>query len=200
MRALSKLYLLNKGVFLGDVYYNYKTKSVITSKIHSNYIFDFNQSIFYLRKSLKLVSDIIKNRGTVLIYSNNKENTYNNIYTKNSRIFFINDTWVTGSLSNYKTKNKLAINRIPDLVISISTSTLENSNILHEASSLAIPSIVLISSNFQFDVLTYPIWGNDSKPAVINIYTLLFYNALLNGLFKEKKLKFFFKKKNVSVY
>jgi ribosomal protein S2 len=198
MRLLNKLYLLNKGVFIGDKYYNYKTKSIISKKLYSNFIFDFNQSLFFLKKSLKLVSDLVKNRGTIVLYSSKLHNSKlalptSNFYIK-SNIIFITDFWITGSLSNYKTNNKLLVKKIPNLIISISSSNLENSNILHEASSLAIPVIVLVSSNFQFDLITYPIWGNNSKLAVINTYVILFYNAILNGLYKEKKLKIFKKK------
>lgn len=68
MKTLNKFYLLSKNVLTGEKYYNYKTKSLILNKMNSHFIFDTNQNIFFLKKSLKLTVDTVKNRNKILFY------------------------------------------------------------------------------------------------------------------------------------
>jgi ribosomal protein S2 len=160
MRYLNKTFLLKRGILLGEKSYTYRTKSLLFKKLYSNFIFDSNQSSFYLKKALKIVSDIIRIRGTILIYSRNLSiNDFNliNISKINSRIIFISHKWVPGTINNFLTRSQLKIELIPDLVIVLNKSIIENTIVLGEASCLSIPCILLISSFFKFDLLSYPI-------------------------------------------
>jgi ribosomal protein S2 len=190
MRILNKNYLLNNGVFIGEKNYNYRTKSIIFKKLYSNFVFDFYHSLFFLKKALKLIVDIVRNRGVILIYCKNESNPFlKKLSSFNKRFIIIKDTWIAGSLSNYKTKNLNSITKLPDLVIVLNKSNVENSIILGEASCLSIPSIVFLSSNSNIDLISYPVWANLSSLKVINLFLVLIYNSVLQGLFKEKMSK-----------
>jgi ribosomal protein S2 len=95
---------------------------------------------------------------------------------------------VTGSLSNYKVKKSYPINKLPSLVIIINNTVTETLNILNEASVLSIPAIVLVSSDFKFDLITYPIWGNTYSLNSVYFLIILFSNSVFYGSYREKLL------------
>ncbi len=194
MKTLNKFYLLSKNILTGEKYYNYKTKSLILNKMNSHFIFDTDQNIFFLKKALKLTSDTVKNRNKILFYfpvlayySYNLE-ILKKILKNNKNVYLTTERWVTGSLSNYKVKKSYPINKLPSLVIIINNTVTETLNILNEASVLSIPAIVLVSSDFKFDLITYPIWGNTYSINSIYFLIILFSNSVFYGSCREKFL------------
>ena len=188
MKILNKFYLLNRGVLLGDKNYNYKIKSLLLRKLYSNYIYNYEQSLFFIKKVVKLIIENSKNRNNILIYSPNNSNL-KQISELNKNIIFINETWIPGSLSNfrqYKKYNKINIKKIPDLVILLSDSSSENLDILEEASFFSIPVISMFPNNQKFDNLYYPIVGNNITKLSLNFYSIFFLNCIMHGLFLEK--------------
>ena len=188
MKILNKFYLLNRGVLLGDKNYNYKIKSLLLRKLYSNYIYNYEQSLFFIKKVVKLVIENSRNRSNILIYSPGNSNL-KKILQFNKNIIFINDAWIPGSLSNfkqYKKYNKINIKTIPDLVILLSDSYSENLDILEEASLFSIPVISMLPDNRKFDNLHYPIMGNNLTKLSLNFYSTFFLNCIIHGLFLEK--------------
>lgn len=188
MKILNKFYLLNKGVLIGDKNYNYKVKSLLLRKLYSNYIYDYDQSLFFIKKVIKMIITNSKNRNNILIYSpsNSRFKRFSNL---NKNIIFVTNSWVPGSLSNfrqYKKFNKINIKKIPDLVILLGNSNLENLDILEEASSFSIPVISMIPNNLKFDNLYYPFVGNLNIKSCFDFYSIFFFNAIAHGLFLEK--------------
>lgn len=188
MKILNKFYLLNRGILLGDKNYNYKIKSLLLRKLYSNYIYNYEQSFFFIKKVIKLIIESSKNRSNILIYSSNNSKLKQLSYL-NKNITFIDDSWVPGSLSNfrqYKRYNKINIKKVPDLVILLSNSYSENLDILEEASFFSIPVISIFPNNRKFDNLYYPIIGNNINNLSVKFYSTFFLNCIMHGLFLEK--------------
>lgn len=187
MKNLNKFYLLKRGILLGDQNYNYKIKSLLLQKLYSNYIYNYDQGFFFIKKAIELIVENSKNRNIILIYTPVKVLLKSSFSFKN--IIFISDNWIPGSLSNlktYKKYNTININKLPNLIILLNTSHLDNLDILVEASSFSIPVIMMLPNNLKFDNLYYPIIGNNSNHKFLDFYSVLFFNSILQGFFSEK--------------
>ncbi len=188
MKILNKFYLLKRGILLGDENYNYKVKSLLLRKLYSNYIYNYEQSFFFIKKVVRLIIENSKNRNNILIYSSDNSGL-KQISDLNKNIIFINESWIPGSLSNfrqYKRYNKINIKKVPDLVILLSNSYSENLDILEEASYFSIPVISIFPNNKKFDNLYYPVIGNNITKSSLNFYSIFFFNCIIHGLFLEK--------------
>jgi ribosomal protein S2 len=189
MKTLNKYYLLNKGILLGDKNYNYKIKSLLSRKLYSNYIYNYEQSFFFITKVIKLIIESSKNRNNILIYSSDNDNKLKKISSLNKNIVCITERWIPGSLSNFrqcKKYSKINIKTVPNLVILLSKSYSENLDILEEASNFSIPVITMFPNNLKFDNLYYPFIGNNVTNLSLNFYSVFFLNCILHGLFLEK--------------
>ena len=191
MKIINKIYITNKCICLGNEKYNYKIKSLFFKKLYSNFIYDYEQSFFFIKKSIQLIVDNLKSRNVILIYSKNnflfkpflKLNTMLNI----NNILYFGENWVPGTLSNFKQFRKYTTFRIlkfPALVISLSGEDIENLDVLKEASHLSIPVVTFFSGELPQDNLAYPIIG-DSKLNCF-FYEFLFYNCIIYIKFLEK--------------
>ncbi len=199
MKILNRLYFLNKGILVGDKNYNYKIKSLVAQKLYSNYIYNFDQCIFFLKKAINLTIENSKNHNLILIYLPLNIDL-KKIFLLNKNLIIIFDKWVPGSLSNfkaYKKYNNININKIPDLVILLGNSFLDNLDILDEASSFSVPVITVLPNNIKFDNLHYPIFGNVNNLSLLNFYSIFFLNCIIHGLFERKLyLNYILKNKN----
>lgn len=189
MKVLNKFYLLNKGILVGDKNYNYKVKSLLSRKLYSNYIYNYEQSFFFITKVIRLIIDNSTNRGNVLIYSSVYSYKLERVLFNNKNINLITGNWVPGSLSNfkqYKKYNKINILKIPNLIILLGNSHLDNLDILEEASHFLIPVIMMFPNNLKFDNLYYPLIGNYKGLVSLKFYCIFFLNCIIHGLFLEK--------------
>ena len=137
---------------------------------------------------MKLIIENSKNRNTIFIYAPISFK-FKQISNLNKNIIFISEDWIPGSLSNFKAYrkySKININKVPDLVIILSNSYLNNLDVLEEASSFGIPVITIFPNNLKFDNLYYPIIGNVNVKFSLNFYSFFFYNCIIHGLFLEK--------------
>lgn len=79
---------------------------------------------------------------------------------------------------------------MPDLCIFF--NTLNNVLIQHSAvkdsAKMAIPTIGILDSNCNPNLITYPVPGNDDSPAAIELYCNLFKRAILRGKEKRKEM------------
>ena len=190
MKILNKIYLLHKKVLIGDKNYNYKIKSILLKKLYCNYIYDFEQSFFFIKKAIMLTIENSKYGNNILIYENSNFFNQNLFSLVKKKITVISTKWIPGSLSNkdqYKKYNKIKIINVPNLIILLGSSNEENLYIFEEASSLNIPVIMLLPDNQKFDNLYFPLPGSINSSFVIQFYFLMLFNSILYGLFLEKK-------------
>lgn len=81
--------------------------------------------------------------------------------------------------------------RLPDLCIVLNTlsSTSKNNSgqhsVLSDAAKMLIPTIAIVDTDANPNIVTYPIPGNDDTPSAINLYCNLFKNVIV----KAKKIR-----------
>ncbi|XP_076062787.1 mitochondrial ribosomal protein S2 [Oratosquilla oratoria] len=97
--------------------------------------------------------------------------------------------WEGGILTN-STIQFGCVTRLPDLLIFI--NTLNNINNQHRAvrdgAKMLIPSVGIVDTNCNPNLITYPVPGNDDTPSAINLYCDLFKKAIIKGKEKRKEL------------
>lgn len=76
---------------------------------------------------------------------------------------------------------------LPDLCIFLNTlnTVMSQHTAVRDAAKMNIPSIGIVDSNCNPDLITYVVPGNDDSPAAISLYCHLFKEAILRG--KQKR-------------
>ena len=82
-----------------------------------------------------------------------------------------------------------ALTRLPDtcILLNTHTSVLEEHPVVSEAAKMAIPTVGLVDTNSNPNLITYPIPANDDSPSSVNFFCKLFKNVILKG--KEARTK-----------
>lgn len=94
--------------------------------------------------------------------------------------------WRNGMFTNSSRIFK-AETRLPDLCILLNTlsSTSKNSNgqhsVLSDAAKMLIPTIAIVDTDANPNIVTYPIPGNDDTPSAISLYCNLFKNVIIKA-------------------
>jgi len=80
------------------------------------------------------------------------------------------------------------ITRLPDLVIFLNTLTtvLSQNTGVTDAAKMLIPTVGVVDSNCNSNLITYPVPGNDDTPSAVQLYCKLFKEAILRG--KQKRI------------
>lgn len=75
-----------------------------------------------------------------------------------------------------------SVTRLPDLIIFLSThnSVLPYQHVgISEAAKMNIPTVGIVDTNSDPNLITYPVPGNDDSPTAIKLYCHLFKEAIL---------------------
>ncbi|XP_014218101.1 28S ribosomal protein S2, mitochondrial [Copidosoma floridanum] len=152
-------------------------------------IFDLDQTAELLRQALNFTAHIAYNDGIILFLSRNPQVTH--IVEKTAMEcgeYSHTRRWKGGTFTN-STKEFGAVTRLPDLCILL--NTLNNVMLEHRAVSnaakMCIPTVGIVDSNCNPNLITYPVPGNDDTPCAIELYCKLFKQAILLG--KEARAK-----------
>lgn len=70
--------------------------------------------------------------------------------------------------------------RMPNAVIIINTN--KDNICVKESFNLGIPTVAVLDTNSNPDMISYPIPGNDDSIKSISFYLKIFHNAILNGI------------------
>lgn len=94
--------------------------------------------------------------------------------------------WRGGVFTNANVQFKTTI-RLPDLCIFFNTlnNILAQHTAIRDAAKMNIPTIGIVDTNCNPNLLTYTVPGNDDTPAAIQLYCRLFKEAILRG--KERR-------------
>ncbi|XP_031849227.1 mitochondrial ribosomal protein S2 isoform X2 [Nomia melanderi] len=151
-------------------------------------IFDLDQTAELLREALNFAAHIAFNKGIILFVAKNPhicnivENT-----AKECQEFAHTRYWKSGTLTN-STREFGVIVRLPDLCIFLHTMesvVYQHVGIKH-AAKMTIPTIGIVDSNCNPNLITYPVPGNDDTPCAIELYCKLFKNAIMRGKLARK--------------
>lgn len=146
-------------------------------------IIDLNQTAELLRQALNFAAHIALQGGLILFISKNPPTTY--IVEKtamNCQEYALTRTWKPGTFTD-STKIFRLETRLPDLCIFL--HTLDNVLTPHpaviQAAKMCIPTIGIVDTNCNPNLITYPVPGNDDTPCAIELYCKLFCEAILRG-------------------
>lgn len=90
----------------------------------------------------------------------------------------------------------LGTRKLPDAVVFLHLPSLgRNTLAVKETAMCNIPSIAIVDSDCNPNLITYPIPGNDDSPTAMSLYAKVFKEALLKAKEKRKVLQFSKKQK-----
>ena len=185
-----------KDLFDAKVHYGHKEgtldehmKPFIYGSRLGHLIFDLDQTAELLRQALNFTAHVAFNQGIIMFVARMPQNAHLVEKTaKECGEFAHTRRWKGGTFTN-STKEFGAVTRLPDLCIFL--STLNNVMLEHRAVSnaakMCIPTVGIVDSNCNPNLITYPVPGNDDTPSAIALYCKLFKQAILLG--KEARAK-----------
>lgn len=185
-----------KDLFDARVHYGHtegtvddRMKQFIYGSRLGHVIFDLDQTAHLLRQALNFTAHIAYNNGIILLISRTPQSAH---LVEKTAIecgeFSHTRKWKGGTFTN-STKEFGAVTRLPDLCIffnTLNTVMLEH-RAVSNAAKMCIPTVGIVDSNVNPNLITYPVPGNDDTPCAIELYCKLFKQAILLG--KEARAK-----------
>lgn len=168
-----------------------RMKPYIYGSRQNQIIFDLEKSAELMKDALNFTAHITYRDGIVLFVGQSAQNSMLIEQTaKDCQEFAHTRVWRQGMFTN-SDKVFRATTRLPDLVIVINTLTtiLDSNPAIEEAAKMCIPTIGIVDSNCDPNLITYPVPGNDDTPSAVRYYCKLFKTAVLRG--KQAKQKAF---------
>jgi len=146
-------------------------------------IIDLDQTAELLRQALNFTAHIAFQGGIILFISRNPQVTHLVDKTaKECKEFAQTRRWRHGLFPNSRSQFK-ATTRLPDLCIFLSTldTVMSEHTAVRHAAKMLIPSVGIVDTNCNPNLITYPVPGNDDSPCAIELYCSLFKEAILRG-------------------
>lgn len=186
-----------EDLFNACVHYGHKESS-----LHDNmrqYIFgsrlgyliiDLNKTLDLLHQALNIAAHIAYRDGIILFVAQSPQNSHLIETTaKECKEFVHTRVWRQGLFTN-STMLYGAVTRLPDLCIVLNTltSVLDQHRVVVEAAKMAIPTIGIVDTNCNPNLITYPVPGNDDSPNAISLYCKVFKEAILRGKAERKRV------------
>lgn len=186
-----------RDLFNARVHYGHKDGSLDDRMIPFIYgsrlghtIFDLDQTARHLREALNITAHIAF-RGGIILFFNRNPQTGHMVEKMAMECGEYAQTrfWRGGAFTNSNVQFK-AVTRLPDLCVFFNTlnDVLLQHTAVRDSAKMNIPTIGILDSNCNPNLLTYPVPGNDDSPAAIELYCRLFKNAILVGKAKRKEV------------
>lgn len=153
-------------------------------------IIDLDQTAEYLRQALNFTAHIAFRGGIILFVSRTPQHqiTVENC-AKECGEYAHTRFWYQGTLTNSAVSFG-CVTRLPDLLIFLNTldSGLQQHTGIKDAAKMLIPTVGVVDTNCNPNLITYPVPGNDDTAASIHLYCKLFKSAILRGKEKREEL------------
>ncbi|XP_011493832.1 PREDICTED: 28S ribosomal protein S2, mitochondrial [Ceratosolen solmsi marchali] len=186
---IHKLFTI-KDLFDAGVHFGHKEGTVkdemkifIYGSRLGHLIIDLNQTAEHLREALNFTAHIAYRSGIILFISRNPQFTH---LIEKTAIecgeYSHTRKWSGGILTN--AVNEFGIEtRLPDLCILLNTLTDTSSEhkAVSSAAKMCIPTIGIVDTNCNPNLITYPVPGNDDTQSAVELYCRLFKQAILLG-------------------
>ena len=146
------------------------------------HIIDLDKTLLHLRRALNVAGHVAYRNGIILFV--NERSQFERIVQKAARDcgeYFVTQRWTGGTLTN--SQMLLGTLRLPDLIIFLSVPPSKTG--IKEAAMCNIPSIGVLDSDCNPNLITYPVPGNDDTPTAMELYCCLFSEVI--ALAKAKR-------------
>lgn len=153
-------------------------------------IFNLDITKDYLQKALNIAAHIAFRDGIIVFFNRSPINSHLvERYAKESGQFSHTRFWRGGIFTNANIQFG-SITRLPDLCIFLNTqnNVLTQHAAVKDSAKMGIPSIGVVDSNCNPNLITYPVPGNDDSPQAIQFYCEMFKKAILLGKEKRQEL------------
>lgn len=155
----------------------------IFGKRMGHIIFDLDKTALYLRKALNFMAHVAYRDGVILFVCRNPQFSHLIEETaKECNEFAHTRRWRKGIFTNSERQFQ-EVTRLPDLCIFLNTldDVLQEHIGVAEAAKMLIPSIGVVDSNCNPNLITYPVPGNDDSLVSMEFYCKIFKEAILRG-------------------
>lgn len=179
-----------KDLFNARVHYGHKEgslndrmKTFIFGSRLGHLIFDLDQTAEHLREALNFVAHIAYRGGIILFIAKNPQIAYIVEKTaKECKEYAHTRKWKPGTFTNSFGEFKTST-RLPDLCIFLTTmeSVVQEHIAVSHAAKMGIPTVGIVDTNCNPNLITYPVPGNDDTPCTIEFYCKLFKEAIMRG-------------------
>ncbi|XP_069680694.1 small ribosomal subunit protein uS2m [Periplaneta americana] len=183
--------LFNARVHLGhrEGSLDEKMKPFIFGSRLGHLIFDLDITAYHLREALNFTAHIAARDGIILFLARNAQNAHLVERTAHECQEFAHTRYWCGGVFTNADKQFGAVTRLPDLCIFLTTlnTVLTQHVAVRDSAKMCIPTVGIVDTNCNPNLVTYPVPGNDDTPCAIELYCKLFKEAIRRG--KEYKLK-----------
>ncbi|XP_027046016.1 28S ribosomal protein S2, mitochondrial-like [Pocillopora damicornis] len=143
---------------------------------------------FSFQLALNVLSHIAYKRGKILFISAHPQ--FEELTQRTAREcdeYFITRRWRGGTLTN--SYMLLGTTELVDLIIFLHLPSLgKNTLAVTEAAQLNIPTIGIVDSDCNPNMIMYPIPGNDDTPSAVQLYCNLFKKVIMKAKEERRKL------------
>ena len=139
------------------------------------HIIDLDKTLHHLRKALNVAGHVAYRNGIILFV--NERSQFERVVQKAAREcgeYFVARQWIAGTLTN--SQMLLGTLRLPDLIIFLSVPPSQTA--IKETVMCNIPSIGVVDSDCNPNLITYPVPGNDDTPTAVQLYLSLFSDVI----------------------
>ncbi|RMX44364.1 hypothetical protein pdam_00016003 [Pocillopora damicornis] len=144
--------------------------------------------VFLNLLALNVLSHIAYKRGKILFISAHPQ--FEELTQRTAREcdeYFITRRWRGGTLTN--SYMLLGTTELVDLIIFLHLPSLgKNTLAVTEAAQLNIPTIGIVDSDCNPNMIMYPIPGNDDTPSAVQLYCNLFKKVIMKAKEERRKL------------
>ena len=148
------------------------------------HIIDLDKTQSHLRKALNVAGHVAYRNGIILFV--NERSQFERLVQKAARDcgeYFVAPSWRGGTLTN--SQMLLGTLRLPNLIIFLSVPPSKTA--IKEAAMSNIPSIGIVDSDCNPNLITYPVPGNDDTPSAMQLYCDLFTEVIVRGKAQRKE-------------
>ena len=142
------------------------------------HVIDLDTTLTHMKLALKAVGAIASRHGVIMFV--NERVQFDRIVqsaARNCGEYFVTPKWRPGSLTN--SYMLLGTLKLPDMIVFL--STIPSKTALTEAAMCNIPTVGIVDTDGNPNLITYPIPGNDDTPSAVELYCKLFSNVILRG-------------------
>ncbi|XP_021926948.1 28S ribosomal protein S2, mitochondrial isoform X1 [Zootermopsis nevadensis] len=146
-------------------------------------IFDLDITAYHLRQALNFTAHIAARDGIILFIARSSQNTHLIECTALECQEFAHTRYWSGGIFTNSEMQFGAVTRLPDLCIFLNTlNTILTQHIaVRDAAKMCIPSVGIVDTNCNPNLVTYPVPGNDDTPCAMELYCRLFKEAIRRG-------------------
>ncbi|XP_022085277.1 28S ribosomal protein S2, mitochondrial-like [Acanthaster planci] len=181
--------LFDARVHLGhkDGLINPHMKKYIYGIRQNQCIIDLDQTVVLLKEALNFTAHIAHREGIILFINRMPQFSFQmEELAQECGEYAHTRPWQGGCFTNAPIQYGPGT-RLPDLLIFFHTltNTFTEHLAVTDAAKMNIPTVGVVDTNCNPNLITYPIPGNDDSPSAVGLYSRLFKTAILRGKAKR---------------